>query len=115
MTIWNRRLQTGPAMVAFCKKKEDVQLCVNWCKDNSFLLRVRSGGHHHEGMSCAYGVLIIDLSLMNEIRYRDNNHGWIPPGKQLQSVYKELQARGQIIPGGGCEMGNVGAGAGADL
>jgi len=108
MTIWNRRLQTGPAMVAFCKKTEDVQLCVRWCRDNDFPLRVRSGGHHHEGMSCDYGVLIIDLSLMNVIRYTDKNHGWIPPGKQLQSVYKELDARGQIIPGGGCETVCVG-------
>jgi hypothetical protein len=109
MTIWNRRLQTGPAMVAFCKKKEDVQICVNWCRDNgNFPLRVRSGGHHHEGMSCDYGVLIIDLSLMNAIRYTDDNHGWIPPGKQLQSVYKELEARKQIIPGGGCESVCVG-------
>lgn len=108
MTIWNRRLQTGPAMVAFCKKTEDVQLCVRWCRDNDFPLRVRSGGHHHEGMSCDYGVLIIDLSLMNVIRYVDDNYGWIPPGKQLQSVYKELGARGQIIPGGGCETVCVG-------
>jgi FAD/FMN-containing dehydrogenase len=113
MTIWNRRLQTGPAMVAFCRKTEDVQLCVNWCRDNgsegkAFPLRVRSGGHHHEGMSCDYGVLIIDLSLMNAIHYKDSNHAWIPPGKQLQSVYKELQARGQIIPGGACETVCVG-------
>ncbi len=108
MTIWNRRLQTGPAMVAFCRKREDVQLCVRWCRENAFPLRVRSGGHHHEGMSCDYGVLIIDLSLMNAIRYTDRNHGWIPPGKQLQSVYQELQARRQIIPGGGCETVCVG-------
>ena len=108
MTIWNRRLQTAPAMVAFCRKKEDVQLCVSWCRENAFPLRVRSGGHHHEGMSCDYGVLIIDLSLLNEISYRDENHAWIPPGKQLQSVYRELGARGQIIPGGGCETVCVG-------
>src|SRR6185436_5495883 len=109
MTIWNRRLQTGPAMIAFCKKTEDVQLCVNWCRDNSFPLRVRSGRHHHEGMSCDYGVLIIDLSLMNTISYtKDPNQAWIPPGKQLQFVYKELQDRGQIIPGGGCETVCVG-------
>ena len=108
MTIWNRRLQTGPAMIAFCRKREDVQLCVRWCRENTFPLRVRSGGHHHEGMSCDYGVLIIDLSLMNAIRYTARNRGWIPPGKQLQSVYQELQARGQIIPGGGCETVCVG-------
>jgi len=108
MTIWNRRLQTAPAMVAFCRRKEDVQLCVKWCTDNAFPLRVRSGGHHHEGMSCAYEVLIIDLSLMNTICYPDANHAWIPPGKQLQTVYKELDARKQIIPGGGCETVCVG-------
>lgn len=109
MTIWNRRLQTGPAMVAFCKKTEDVQLCVNWCGENAFPLRVRSGGHHHEGMSCDYGVLIIDLSLMNTISYtKDPNQAWIPPGKQLQDVYAELEARKQIIPGGGCETVCVG-------
>lgn len=109
MTIWNRRLQTGPAMVAFCSKTKHVQICVSWCKYNDFPLRVRSGGHHHEGMSCDYGVLIIDLSLMNVINYTpDGNHAWIPPGKQLQYVYKELAARGQIIPGGGCETVCVG-------
>lgn len=108
MTIWNRRLQTGPAMVAFCRKTEHVQICVDWCRENKFPLRVRSGGHHHEGMSCDYGVLIIDLSLMKNITYQDHNHGWIPPGKQLQDVYKELDARGQIIPGGGCETVCVG-------
>ncbi len=109
MTIWNRRLQTGPAMVAFCKKTEDVQICVGWCRDhNDFPLRVRSGGHHHEGMSCDYGVLIIDLSLMDKISYPEPNQGWIPPGKQLQCVYKELDARKQIIPGGGCETVCVG-------
>ena len=108
MTNWNRRLQTSPAMIAFCSKTEHVQLCVDWCRKNEFPLRVRSGRHHHEGMSCDYGVLIIDLSLMNTIRYKDHNHAWIPPGKQLQYVYQELAARGQIIPGGGCETVCVG-------
>lgn len=106
--IWNRRLQTGPAMIAFCSEAKHVQVCVNWCRTNSFPFRVRSGGHHHEGMSCDYGVLIIDLSLMNTITYEGNDHAWIPPGKQLQYVYAELAKRKKIIPGGGCETVCVG-------
>jgi len=109
MKIWNRRLQTGPAMVAFCKKTADVQVCVKWCRENDFPLRVRSGRHHHEGMSCDYGVLIIDLSFMNKVvTYPTPNQAWIPPGKQLQWVYELLDARKQIIPGGGCETVCVG-------
>lgn len=106
--IWNRRLQTGPAMIAFCSEAKHVQVCVNWCRTNSFPFRVRSGGHHHEGMSCDYGVLIIDLSLMNTITYEGNDHAWIPPGMQLQDVYIELAKRKKIIPGGGCETVCVG-------
>ncbi|HEY0319368.1 MAG TPA: FAD-binding oxidoreductase [Pyrinomonadaceae bacterium] len=106
--IWNRRLQTGPAMIAFCSEAKHVQVCVNWCRTNSFPFRVRSGGHHHEGMSCDYGVLIIDLSLMSTITYEGDALAWIPPGKQLQYVYAELAKRGKIIPGGGCETVCVG-------
>ena len=84
---WNRRLQTAPAMVAYCRNTDHVKICVKWCKDNNFHFRVRSGGHHHEGMSCDYGVLVIDLSEMQCIEYVGKDHAWIPPGKQLQYVY----------------------------
>src|SRR5262245_26249538 len=103
MTIWNRRLQSSPAMVAFCEKETDVVACMQWCQQHTFPFRVRSGGHHHEGLSCDWQVLIIDLSRMNNIEYDGDDKAWIPVGKQLQYVYKELGVRGQIIPGGGCE------------
>jgi hypothetical protein len=106
--IWNRRLQSGPAMVAFCNTALDVAACLSWCRDNKFPFRVRSGGHHHEGLSSDWDTLVIDLSNMNTITYVGNGEAWIPPGKQLQFVYKELGARGWIIPGGGCETVCVG-------
>lgn len=108
MTIWNKRTQTSPAMIAYCQNVKDIQFCINWCKINNFPLRVRSGGHHHEGMSSAFGVLIIDLSLMNQLTWVDDDTAWIQPGMQLQKVYAELATKGRIIPGGGCETVCVG-------
>lgn len=108
MTVWNRRLQSSPAMIAFCEKDTDVVACVKWCQQYKFPFRIRSGGHHHEGLSSAWQALIMDLSKMNSITYEGADKAWIPVGKQLQHVYQKLWARGQIIPGGGCETVCVG-------
>jgi hypothetical protein len=107
--IWNVRLQTTPSVIAYCNETIDVQICVQWSRNNNYPLRIRSGGHHHEGMSCADGVLMIDLSQLNKIVY-DNKYetAWIGPGIQLQKVYSELKLKNKIIPGGGCETVCVG-------
>lgn len=108
MTIWNKRLQSSPALIAFCNKDTDVAACVKWALASQFAFRVRSGGHHHEALSCDWNVLVIDLSNMNVIEYQSADTAWIPPGKELQYVYSELKARDQVIPGGGCETVCVG-------
>ena len=106
--ISNTRFGHKPAMIAYCKTASHVQFCLHFCKDQHFPFRIRSGGHQHEGMASGNGVLIIDLSEMDTIDYIDRDHAWIPVGKQLGKVYAELEKRGQIIPGGGCQSVNVG-------
>ena len=106
--ISNTRFGHLPAMIAYCKAASDVQDCLAFCKAHTFPFRIRSGGHQHEGMSSGNRVLIIDLSEMDTIEYLDHDHAWIPSGKQLGKVYSALEARGQIIPGGGCQSVNVG-------
>ncbi len=106
--ISNTRFGHMPAMIAYCKTASHVQACLHFCYRYEFKFRIRSGGHQHEGMSSGDGVLIIDLSKMDTIEYIDDTHAWIPVGKQLGKVYDELEERGQIIPGGGCQSVNVG-------
>jgi len=106
--ISNSRLGYIPDSIAYCQTTEDVQYCVNHCRENDIAFRIRSGGHQHEGMCSGNGVFIIDLSKMDVIEYIDDELAWIPVGKQLGKVYEELEERGQIIPGGGCQSVNVG-------
>jgi len=106
--ISNTRFGHMPNSIAYCKNNSHVQYCINYCRTYKQPFRVRSGGHQHEGMSSGNGVIIIDLSEMNIIEYLDQDQAWIPVGKQLGKVYDELEERGLIIPGGGCQSVNVG-------
>lgn len=110
--IVNLRFDYKPYGIALCQCAEHVKYCIESCVKYKVKLRIRSGGHHHEGMSSAKNILLIDLSNMycEEIEYADKNKdsAWIPPGKKLACVYKELEKEGRILPGGICDSVNVG-------
>jgi FAD/FMN-containing dehydrogenase len=113
--ISNSRFGHMPAGIAYCETAQDVKECLHFCKktetEKAIPFRIRSGGHHHEGMSSYSDALIIDLSKMYsaEIDYgKDLSHAWIPSGMKLEVVYNELANKGKIIPGGGCQSVSIG-------
>lgn len=108
--ISNVRFKSSPLAVAFPRTAEHVVQCVRFCQDHGLELRVRSGGHQHEGMSSGVGVFVVRLSEMNQIQWTDGTlkTAWIQVGARLEDVYKELARYGKIIPGGGCKGVNVG-------
>jgi len=110
--VVNLRFDYYPYGIAFCKTADHVSFCIKKCKEFKVKLRIRSGGHHHEGMSSAEDVLMIDLSKMydKKIVYENetNEFAWIPPGKKLKKIYEELEKDGVTIPGGVCDSVNVG-------
>ncbi|WP_299222754.1 FAD-binding oxidoreductase [uncultured Aquimarina sp.] len=108
--IANSRFNYYPLAIGYCENAKDVSSTIKICKEAGLHLRIRSGGHQHEGMCSDNDVFIIDLSKIHTIRYTDktNDYAWIPPGKKLREVYKELESKNRIIPGGGCGSVNVG-------
>jgi len=102
--IANSRFNLCPDAIVYCEEENHVAWCIAYCRDSGTDLRIRSGGHQHEGMCSADGVLMIDLSKMNTIEYVGDRseQAWIPPGKQLKDVYTDLENKNRIIPGGGC-------------
>ena len=107
--ISNSKFDYRPSAIAYCNCANHVQFCVNYCRENDIEFRIRSGGHQHEGMCSGNNILIIDLSELHDIEYiQYMDEAWIPVGKKLTNVYQELEAKGYIIPGGGCASVNVG-------
>jgi len=111
--IRNSRFSYEPYCIVKCEKSSDVAKVVNFCRIQEKSVRIRSGGHQHEGMCSADDVVIIDLSKMNKILSPDVSTSgdptiWIEPGAELEKIYKKLESQDYILPGGGCSTVNVG-------
>lgn len=105
--IANDRLDLKPCAIAYCQTTADVAFVINWCKLNNKALRVRSGGHHHEGMCSGDDVVIIDLSLMNTMSIGPNQLT-VGPGRKLSEIYAAVAAVKMVLAGGGCGNVNIG-------
>jgi FAD/FMN-containing dehydrogenase len=105
--ISNARFDYKPNCIYYCSNAEQVKTALQAAAPGK--VRVRSGGHHHEGMSSGEGVTIIDLSSINHICFSDDNDTvWIGAGARLEQVYSAVLARGRVLSGGGCGDVRVG-------
>ena len=96
-----------PAVIYFCESVANVQRAIQDAKDQGLHVRVRSGGHHHEGMCSGPNVLMIDVSRI------DGMHGRGRPGsrrswREARQGVPTLWKAGKLFPGGGCEDVRVG-------
>ena len=65
--VWNRAVRSCPAIVAFCKRPEDVQAAVQAARRHGLKLSVRGGGHDWAGRALRDGGLVIDLTGMRDV------------------------------------------------
>ena len=65
--VWNGMHDKHPALIARCRSTQDIQLAVDFARDNSLLLAVRGGGHSWPGKSTCDGGLMLDLAEMIEV------------------------------------------------
>jgi FAD/FMN-containing dehydrogenase len=100
-TIWNGMIERRPAWVARCAEPSDVVAAVNFARNNGLLLSVRGGGHNVAGSAVAEGGLMIDLSLMREVRVDpDKRIARVQPGANWGDLDRETQPFGLAVPGG---------------
>ena len=90
-----------PAVICYCQNEDDVRQALHMAKTEKLHVRIRSGGHQHEGMCSGPNVLIIDVSRMNGIRIEGDTVR-IGPGARLGNVYPTLWKANMLFPGGGC-------------
>ena len=99
-----------PNVIVYCQNAQDVQNAVRWARCHKTPIRVRSGGHHHEGYSTGNGVIVIDVSEMKKLKIDPLIHvATIQPGLNNLELYSQLFKEGFTHVGGTCsEVGSSG-------
>lgn len=99
-----------PKAIVYCQSTEDVQNAIKWARCHHVPMRIRSGGHHHEGYSTGNDVLVIDVSEMKELKLdRTNNVAIIQPGLSNAELYNRLFQDKLTHVGGTCsDVGSSG-------
>lgn len=101
-TISNARFNLFPKQICYCEDENDVKLALLQARGGP--IRIRSGGHHHEGMCSGNDVTIIDVSKINtfEVATDKGLSAWVGAGAHLRDVYSTLWRYRRLLPGGGC-------------
>lgn len=85
--VYNAMIDKRPALIAQCAGPDDVAKTVAFARDHDLLLAVRGGGHNGAGLGACDDGVVIDLSLLKDVRV-------------------DPQAR-TVRVGGGCVWGEV--------
>lgn len=108
--IFNRRIQKKPLAIIYCKSSDDVQLAYTTAIENNLPIKVRSGGHDHEGECTGTNVILIDLIGLNDLAiFQAFKQGVYPvniaaigPGNRFNVLTPALALENQMIPHGTC-------------
>jgi FAD/FMN-containing dehydrogenase len=99
--LWNGMIDRRPALIARCTDTADVIHAVKFVRNHDLLLAVRSSGHGVAGHAVCDGGLVVDLSLMKEIRLDpEARTARIQPGVNWGELDRQTQVHGLATPGG---------------
>ena len=100
---YNKAIEAYPSIIVYCCTPSDAAQAVLWSKERGMRLRIRSGGHNYEGYSTGTGKLVIDTTLMNDIKINCmDDTVEVQAGVRLLPLYEALYECGYGFPGGTC-------------
>ncbi len=100
--IFNRRLQKKPWVIVYCRTEDDVQNTYKCATGKNLPIRIRAGGHDHEGECTGTNTILIDVSEMDWVEVDENGLARIGPGNIFKNLTTKLAAEGVMIPHGTC-------------
>jgi hypothetical protein len=107
--IQNARFNYYPLAIYYCCNIDDVKRAIVDANNDGVQVRVRAGGHQHEGMCSGDGVYLIDVTGIHDYSYtRSPGYVWIGAGASLGDIYVELWKQKLLFPGGLCSGVHVG-------
>lgn len=100
---YNKAIQKFPLAIVYCLSVRDVRNAVLWARANDIGIRIRSGRHNYEGYSVGDGVLVIDLSRLDDVAVnRSGRTVTVGGGVSNAKVYRDLAEAGLPFAGGSC-------------
>jgi FAD/FMN-containing dehydrogenase len=108
--IWNRAVETQPALLAVCETSADVQVAVRVARRHGLPLSVRGGGHDWAGRALCADGLVIDLSRMRQVIVDPHTRvATASGGARIKDVAAAADAHGLVAALGNCgEVGVAG-------
>ncbi|KDQ13500.1 hypothetical protein BOTBODRAFT_369409 [Botryobasidium botryosum FD-172 SS1] len=113
-----------PYYTAAVQSLEDIQVAVDFARDNSLRTRIKGAAHDYLGKSSGKGSFAIQTIHMKGITFEDNfvpaacdvpaqKAVTVAAGEHFYDLYKAADAHGVVVVGGGCS--GVGAAGGWPL
>lgn len=106
--IFNLYFELKPLAIIYCESTEDVQFVYKQAIENNLPVRVRSGGHDHEGECMGTDTIVLDMTRIDHVtleRPKGSNgkvYAHIGPGIRFISLTTILAQNDVMIPHGTC-------------
>jgi FAD/FMN-containing dehydrogenase len=99
--VWNGMIDKTPALIARCASVDDIKAAIEFARAHELLVAVRGGGHSVAGHGTCDDGLVIDLSLMQEVRVDPVERiAVVQPGLTWGGLDRATQAHGLAVTGG---------------
>ena len=99
--LYNAMIDKHPAAVAYCVDEADVASAIGFARERGLRLAVRCGGHNGAGLASVDDGLVVDLSLMNEVRVEpEARMVRVQGGAKLGEIDQATHEHGFAIPAG---------------
>lgn len=101
--VWNLAIDRRPAAIVQCVDASDVVRGIEFARQQSLPLAVRSGGHSQAGFSTCDQGLILDLGQLKHISVDPTKRvARVGAGTRVSELHKGLQPHSVVTPSGGC-------------
>lgn len=99
--VFNGMIDRKPGLIAQPKDTADVQKCVKFATAHGLLISVKGGGHSAPGYAVCDDGLMIDMSLMNEVKVDTKKKVAVAGGGTVWGEFDAAtQAHGLAVTGG---------------
>jgi FAD/FMN-containing dehydrogenase len=99
--VWNADIDRHPAVIARCASAADAATAVGFAREHDLEVAIRGGAHDASGLAACDDGMMIDLSMMNDVRVDPQaQRAQVGGGALLADVDAASQAHGLAMPAG---------------